>query len=467
MFNNLIGNSHILHSRAKVLGGCTSHNDTISFRLPEYDAYTWQKLGCEGWTFDLFNRLADNLRTTIRLPHPRDQNELCKDWIESARGALNIDVVPDVNQMIMSRTGLKEGAGWCNFAYDPDTGCRSSASTAYLHPVFRGEQERPNLTVLTDAWVSKVHVKDDVATSVDVTLKSGKKCTVHAKREIILCAGAIDTPRLLLLSGIGPRKHLEEVGIPVVKDIPGVGENLQDHPLTTMLHELNQDVPRNSIADSDTCLFLREKPFNHCGDDGLTPDVMVHIYTIPFNQDIVRFGYKPPADNRCFHFLPLIPRPKSVGRLYLKSSDPKEKPALDFRYFTDEEGYDAAILVAGIKACRRMAAAEPLKRWIKREIAPGPEVQTDEELGEYARRVAGTVYHPACTTKMGDVKKDPMAVVDTELRVRGVKGLRIADAGVFPTMISVNPMVTVYCVAERCAELIAGEAAWSRDIARL
>ena len=427
----------------------------VSFRTTEYDAYHWQRLGCKGWTFDLFNRLLDNLRTTIRLPHPRDQNPMCRDWIDSARNALCIDKIPDFNESIRSKCGLPEGAGWANVSYDPETGYRSSASIAYLHPIFRGEERRPNLTVLTDAWVSKIHISNDAAVGVDVALKSGRKHTLRSRKEIILSAGAIDTPRLLLLSGIGPKDHLRSVDIPLVKDIPGVGENLKDHPLTTMLYELNGPAPLNTAMNSDACTFFRSKPFNYGGDDGHIPDSMLHMFQIPFCDDLKRMGYEIPE--HVFHFMPVVPRPRSVGRLYLKSNDPAEKPALDFQYFTNDGGYDASILVEGIKASRKIAEQAPFKKWIKREIAPGPQLQSDAELDEFARRASGTVYHPACTTKMGDIDNDPMAVVDPQLRVRGIKKLRIADAGIFPDMISVNPMLTVLCIGERAAELIADD----------
>ena len=157
---------------------------------------------------------------------------------------------------------------------------------------------------------------------------------------------------------------------------------------------------------------------------------------------------------------PNIPRPRSKGQLYLVSKDPSVKPALDFKYFTDPEGYDAATIVAGLKAARRVAQQEPFKSWIKREVAPGPSISTDEELSEYGRRVAHTVYHPAGTTKMG---KDEMAVVDSKLRISGLKGVRIADAGVFPEMTSVNPMLTVLGIGERAAEMIAEEVGWRRE----
>lgn len=169
-------------------------------------------------------------------------------------------------------------------------------------------------------------------------------------------------------------------------------------------------------------------------------------------------GYDTPIDAFCM--TPNIPRPRSRGRLFLTSADPNVKPALDFRYFTDPEGYDAATIVAGLKAARQIAEQEPFRSWIKREVAPGPKIQTDEELSEYGRRVHHTVYHPAGTTKMGDVTKDPLAVVDPELKVRGIKGLRIADAGVFPEMVTINPMLTVLSVGERCAELVAQAAGW-------
>jgi choline dehydrogenase-like flavoprotein len=157
---------------------------------------------------------------------------------------------------------------------------------------------------------------------------------------------------------------------------------------------------------------------------------------------------------------PNIPRARSKGRVYLRSKDPKIHPALDFQYFTDPEGYDAACLVAGLRASRKVAEAEPFKSWIKREVAPGPKLQTDDELSEYGRRAAHTVYHPAGTTKMGNLQRDRMAVVDPQLRLRGLKRVRIADAGVFPEMPSINPMLTVLSIGERCAEFVALEAGW-------
>lgn len=168
-------------------------------------------------------------------------------------------------------------------------------------------------------------------------------------------------------------------------------------------------------------------------------------------------GYDVPLDAFCV--TPNIPRPRSRGRLYLTSADPSVKPALDFRYFTDPEGYDAATIVAGLREARKVAEQEPFRSWLKREIAPGPSIQSDEALSEYGRKVAHTVYHPAGTTKMGNVNRDRLAVVDPELKVRGFTNLRIADAGIFPEMTTINPMLTVLGIGERAAELIAAD--WS------
>ncbi|KAJ5972628.1 Glucose-methanol-choline oxidoreductase [Penicillium vulpinum] len=461
-----MGNSHIRHSRAKVLGGCSSHNTLISFRPFEYDCRQWVAKGCKGWDFETFTRIIDNLRNTIQPVHARHRNQLCLDWVQACSTAMKIPVIENFNDDIRNTGELTEGVGFFNISYNPDDGRRSSASVAYIHPILRGDEKRPNLTILTNAWVSKINVEGDAVTGVDVTLQSGVKHTLRAKKETILCAGAVDTPRLMMLSGLGPREQLSALGIPVVKDIPGVGENLLDHPESIIMWELNSPVDHKmTTMDSDAGIFLRRELPNAAGFDGKIADLMMHCYQIPFTLNTTRLGYDEPVNAFCM--TPNIPRPRSRGRLFLTSADPSVKPSLDFRYFTDPEGYDAATIVAGLKAAREIAKQSPFKEWIKREVAPGPKVQTDEELSEYGRRVAHTVYHPAGTTKMGNVACDPMAVVDPTLKVRGLKGVRIADAGVFPDMPTVNPMLTVLTIGERAAELIAGEAGWSRNQPRL
>jgi choline dehydrogenase-like flavoprotein len=429
-------------------------------------------MGCKDWSFKTFMRVLDNLRNTVQPVHSRHRNQLCKDWVNSCSTAMNIPIIPDFNMEIKRKGALKPGVGFFSVSYNPDDGRRSSASVAYIHPILREEEKRPNLTVLTNAWISRVNVSNDRATGLEVRLQDGGVRQLTARTETILCAGAIDTPRLMLLSGIGPKQQLEDLSIPVVKDIPGVGESLQDHPETIIMWELNQPVPKNQTTmDSDAGIFLRRQkpnaitkgqPLNpKAMQDGDIADVMMHCYQIPFSLNTTRLGYDSPINAFCM--TPNIPRPRSRGRLYLTSKDPNVHPALDFRYFTDPEGYDADTFVFGIRAARRIAQEAPFSKWLKREVAPGPEVQTDEQISEYARKVAHTVYHPCGTTRMGDVENDEMAVVGSDLKVRGLKGLRIADAGVFPTMTSINPMLTVLGIGERAAEMIAEAAGWQRQ----
>ena len=454
-----MGNSHIRHSRAKVLGGCSSHNTLISFRPFEYDCNEWIKKGCKGWDFKTFMRVLDNLRNTVQPVHKRHRNQLCLDWVKSSSTAMKIPIIEDYNQVIKEEGAIRKGVGFFNVSYNPDDGTRSSASVAYIHPILRGDEKRPNLKILTNAWVSKININGSKVTGVNVTLQDGTKHSLRAKAETILSAGAVDTPRLMMLSGLGPKQQLTDLGIQAIRDLPGVGENLLDHPETIILWELNKPVPKNQTTmDSDAGIFLRREAPNAAGSDGDIADIMAHCYQIPFVFNTSRLGYEEPKDAFCM--TPNIPRPRSKGRLYLTSKDPSVKPALDFRYFTDPEGYDAATIVECFKAARKIAQEKPFADWIKREIAPGPEIQSDEALSEYGRRAAHTVYHPAGTTKMGDVANDETAVVDPELKIRGLQGVRIADAGVFPEMPSINPMLTVLGIGERAAELIAQTWGW-------
>jgi len=417
-------------------------------------------------------RVLDNLRNTVQPVHSRHRNQVCKDWINSCSTALDIPVIHDFNKEIRETGSLQQGVGFFSVSYNPDDGRRSSASVAYIHPILRGEEKRPNLTILTNAWVSKLNLQSETVKSVNITLKSGERFTVTPKTETILCAGAVDTCRLLLLSGIGPKQQLTDLSIPVQHDLPGVGENLIDHPESIIMWELNAPIPPQTTMDSDAGIFLRREIKDAAITntdpalnpkkipDGTIADIMMHCYQIPFCLNTVRLGYDAPLNAFCM--TPNIPRARSRGRIFLTSSDPTVKPALDFRYFTDPEGYDAATIVAGLRAAREVAKQAPFSNWLVREVAPGPLVQTDEELSEYGRKVAHTVYHPAGTTKMGDAS-DSLAVVDPELRIRGLKKVRIADAGVFPTMPSINPMLTVLAIGERAAEMIAYDAGWRGD----
>lgn len=430
------GNSHIRHSRARVLGGCSSHNTLIAFKPLPSDWDEWARAGAEGWDAASMEPYFGRLRNNIVPVDERDRNPIARDFVDSARTALGVPRVEGFN-----KKPFHEGAGFFDLAYHPDTNKRSSASVAYLHPFL----DRPNLRLLLETWAYRLELDGTRATGVRVRGADGTESYVRARREVLVCAGAVDTPRLLLHSGIGPRADLEALGIPVTHDLPGVGENLLDHPESVIVWETDGPIPENSAMDSDAGLFVRRDP----DTDG--PDLMFHFYQIPFTDNPERLGYERPAHG--VSMTPNIPKPRSRGRLFLTSADPEVKPALDFRYFTDEDDYDGRTLVDGIRIARQVAAAEPLANWLTREVCPGPEVTSDEGLSEYARTCAHTVYHPAGTCRMGAVD-DEQAVVGPDLTIRGLTGIRIADASVFPTMPAVNPMIGVLMVGEKCAELL-------------
>ncbi|GLY94154.1 oxidoreductase [Actinoplanes sp. NBRC 103695] len=423
------GNSHIRHSRAKVLGGCSSHNTMISLLPPPEDFADWVAAGAAGWAYPemlpYWHRLAVNIVPVA------ERNALAVDFVEAAHKALDVPVIADLNA-----APFPDGTGFFPVGYHPATGVRSSSSVAYLHP----HLDRPNLTILTGTWASRLETTGDKVTGV----RTDKG--VIQGREYVLSAGAIDTPRLLLLSGIGPADDLRQIGITVRQDLPGVGEHLLDHPESLILWEASRPVPAESAMDADVGLFVRRDT----GDP--RPDLMFHLYQIPFTVHTERLGYDVPAHG--FGMTPNIPRPRSTGRLSLVDANPATKPALDFRYFTDPDGYDERTIVDGLRIAREVAATEPFASWIKREIAPGPDLQTDQELSAYGRAVHHTVYHPAGTCRMG-AADDPLAVVDPRLRLRGFSNVRIADASVLPTMTSVNPVVTVLMIGEKAADLIA------------
>ncbi|MFG2310639.1 GMC family oxidoreductase [Streptomyces sp. NPDC048566] len=431
------GNSHIRHSRARVLGGCSSHNTLIAFKPLPSDWDEWEAAGAEGWGAVPMEAYYARLLNNIVPVDEKDRNAIARDFVDAAQSALGVPRVEGFNAKPFT-----EGVGFFDLAYHPEDNKRSSASVAYLHPVM---DDRPNLTLLLETWAYKLELDGTRVTGVRVRAKDGEDVLVSARNEVLLCAGAVDSPRLLLHSGIGPAGDLAELDIPVVHDLPGVGENLLDHPESVIVWETNGPIPENSAMDSDAGLFVRRDP------EQPGPDLMFHFYQIPFTDNPERLGYERPEHG--VSMTPNIPKPHSRGRLYLTSADPSVKPALDFRYFTDEDDYDGRTLVDGIKIAREIARSEPLAGWLKREVCPGPDVTDDEELSAYARQVAHTVYHPAGTCRMGAID-DEQAVVAPDLKIRGLDGIRVADASVFPTMPAVNPMIGVLMVGEKCAELL-------------
>lgn len=446
------GNSFMRHARAKVLGGCSSHNSCIAFWAPQEDLDAWEaRYGASGWgskeTFELFTKLETNEDDGPLHGHdgpvhlmnvpPRDPCGVAiLDACEQAgipRAAFNTGET------------VTRGANFFQINRRAD-GTRSSSSVSYLHPIL----DRENLTVLPDTWAREIEFdEDNNAVAVHVVNNAfGTTHRIEASREVIVSAGAIDSPKLLMLSGIGPAEHLKSVGVDVRVDSPGVGEHLQDHPEGVIQWEAKQPMVDESTQWWEIGIF---DSLGVAGSDEGVPDLMMHYGSVPFDMHTLRQGY--PTSDNAFCLTPNVTHAKSRGTVRLRSRDYRDKPKVDPRYFTDPDGYDMTIMVEGIKRAREIVSQPAMQDWAGRELYPGAEVQTDEQIEDYIVRTHNTVYHPAGTVRMG-AADDARSPLTPDLRVKGVGRLRVADASVMPQLTAVNPNITTMMIGEKCAELI-------------
>ncbi|MDQ0575218.1 GMC family oxidoreductase [Agromyces albus] len=428
------GNSDIRQARLRILGGCSTANTMISWRPLRGDLDEWASLGVEGWDYDTVSPYFDRLATPITPVDPADQNAYVADAVAAAASALDLPRRETWNDVEFA-----EGAGFFEIGYDPATNLRSSTSRAYLHGV-----ERPNLALVLEALVEKVLLESGQAVGVRARV-AGEWREIRASREVIVSCGAIDSPALLMRSGIGPAAVLADAGVDVLVGLPGVGENLQDHAESLIVWEARGERSEVSATGWDAGYALR------IDEDSTVPDVSTHIPLHSWTVHAENHGVRIPANN--VSLAPNVAKPRSRGRVWITSADPDAAPAIDYRAFTDVEGRDERMLVEGVKLARRVAQQEPFASHLVREVFPGEHVQTDEELSAVLRATHQTVYHVSCTCRMG-AEDDPLAVLDSELRVRGVAGLRVVDASVFPTLSALNPVGLIMTVAERAVDLI-------------
>jgi len=446
--------------RGKVLGGSSALNGLLYVRGQAEDYDRWADLGNKGWSFKdilpYFKKSEDQERgaddyhgvggpqkvSDLRLRRP------IADHFIKAATQIGIDYNEDYN-------GEKqEGVGY--FQQTAYKGFRWSTAKSFLKPI----KNRTNLTVLTKAQTTKILFENKKAIGIEY-IKAGKKCTVKADREIILSAGAIGSPQILQLSGIGPRALLDKVGVPVVKDLPGVGQNLQDHLQIRLVYKtsertLNDEV--NNIFKQGLVglqyILTRTGPltlaasqvtiFTKSNINVQRPDIQFHMQ--PLSADKPGDGaHKFSAFTSSVCQL----RPYSRGYLEITSRDPLKHPAIHPNYLSDERDHQVAI--DGIKTARRIAEAPALAPHIIDEYVPGRQYQSDEELLQAARQHSQTIYHPTSTCKMGH---DDMAVVDDRLRVHGITHLRVVDASIMPEIVSGNTNAPTIMIAEKAADMI-------------
>ncbi len=459
--------------RGKVLGGSSSINGLLYIRGQKEDYDHWRQLGNTGWAFDdvlpYFIRSEDQERGAddyhgaggpLAVSNMRIRRELCDKFIEAA-GELGIPRRDDFNG------AEQEGAGY--FQLTARNGRRCSTAVGYLNPA-RG---RDNLEIVTHAQTERVLFQGRRAVGVAYRRKGGLR-EARCRGEVILSAGAIGSPQILLLSGVGPGAQLQGFDIPVVHDLPGVGRNLQDHLQVRMVFKTKVPITMNdqvhnpfkkmlmgldyiffrrgplSMGASQVCVFAKTAP------EVATPDIQFHLQPLSADkpgEGLHRFS--------AFTSSTCQLRPESRGVIELRSPFAQDYPAIHPNYLATTK--DQQTTVAGMRLSRAFAATDTLAPLIESEMTPGAQAQSDAELLDAARNISQTIYHPTSTCKMG---RDETAVVDERLRVHGLEGLRVVDASVMPAIVSGNTNAPTIMIAEKASDMILADARETRLAAR-
>lgn len=454
----------IYQPRGRTLGGSSSINGLIYIRGQKRDYDEWQSLGNKGWGW------SDCLPYFRKL----ETNDLGASSTRGDRGPMHATCVPSGNELVDAfisasaqlgvprvndfNTGDQEGVGY--FQLSTKNGLRCSTAVAYLKPAMK----RSNLHVETEAQAAQIIFSGQRATGVKYR-QNGRMVEVGAKREVLLCAGAIQSPQLLQLSGVGPRKLLQDFGIPAVHLLEGVGENLQDHLQVRLMYEVTKPITTNDLMRSPwgqarmglEWLLRRKGPLavgiNMGGmfcralpEENATPDIQFHFANLSADSTAGQVHDFP----GCTYSICQL-RPESRGYVRIKNRDPFDAPRIFANYLSTET--DRRTTIAGVKFARRVAAATPMAPYMKREYRPGPDVVTDDEILQFCREYATTIFHPSGTAKMG-ASDDRSAVVNSQLEVYGVSGLRVVDCSIMPTLISGNTNIPTVMIAEKAADMI-------------
>ena len=449
--------------RGKVLGGSSSLNGLLYVRGQPQDYDRWRQMGNAGWGWDdvlpLFKRAEKNERGAdayhgdqgpLSVSNMRIQRPITDAWVAAAQAA-GYKFNPDYNG------AEQEGVGF--FQLTAKNGRRCSTAVAYLNPV----KQRDNLEIITRAQVDKIEIEDGRANGVTYTDRSGAAQTITARREIVLCGGAINSPQLLMLSGIGEPAQLAEHGIDVKKALPGVGKNMQDHLQARLVYKCNEPTLNDEVSSlfgqakiGLKYLMFRAGPmtmaaslatgFLKTRDELETPDIQFHVQ--PLSAENPGKG----ADKfSAFTMSVCQLRPESKGEIRLSSSKPRSYPKIIPNYLSTET--DCRTVVAGVNIARKIAQHAPLASKISEEYRPHASLDINDYDAtlDWARNNTASIYHPTGTCKMGD---GPEAVVDSKLRVHGIKGLRVADCSIMPEIVSGNTNAPAIMIGEKASDLI-------------
>jgi choline dehydrogenase len=426
----------LIWPRGRALGGSSSMNAMIFLR-GHHSSYTWPSGYGAGWDFEgMLPYLKKSERAAGRDPELRgDDGPLPVSPAENRNpvAATMLDATAQLGFPVAKDPsgGMEEGFGWHDMTIAD--GVRASAADIYLRPALG----RPNLTVRTHATATRLLLEGKECSGVEYSLGNELR-VAECHREVILSAGTVGSPQLLMVSGLGPAAHLRDVGAEVVLDLPGVGSNLHDHTVTQVIYEASRPIPLSEYNHFEAGGLIR------ADEHSTRPDMQIMLCSIPF--------YIPPmtGPENGFSIWASYMSPVSRGTIRLASTDPMAKPVVDPRCLSADR--DIAAMVAGLKTARRIGEAPAFASWREREVFPGPGLAGDQELAEYIRETYAFYCHGVGTCRIGT---DEMAVVDPKLRVRGINGLRVADASVIPSIVSANTQALTYGIAERAATFVA------------
>jgi choline dehydrogenase len=436
-----LGGREVFFPRGRVVGGSSSINAMMVLRGHRSDQVAWGP----GWRWDDVEPAYARSEAAFPRAELRDRNPLTDAFVEAAVEA-GVPRCGDLN------APPSEGVGFVPVSQR--RGRRFSVADGYLRPALG----RSNLELVTGAGVEQLILEDGRATGVSYRHENERR-EAYATREVILCAGAVGSPHLLLLSGVGPANELAPAGIEPRHELPGVGKGLRDHLANGILvatEGAETLYSAESIPNLLRWLIRRRGPLTSNVAEGAAfirtvaalaaPDLELLFAPVLFEEE----GLAPPSEHG-FTLASVLLQPVSLGEIRLASPDPTAAPVIDPCYLTDPKGHDAAVLLHGIRLARRIAATEPLARFVSRELLPGAAAVGDADLVSHLRERSQTLYHPIGTCRLG---ADELAVVDPELRVRGLDGLRVVDASVIPALPRGHTNWPTVMVAERAAELM-------------